>query len=340
MTVRVVTLSLLFALAVSQSAQAAQPGGDLPPRALTPTTVSDADYPMLALVTAAQGRTLLNVSVGPDGRVAGATVATSSGSPSLDERAIQIARTRWNFQPGTRNGQPVAATVPVEVNWVLPLQPATQPHLDAPPLPAGATPPRVTERLMGQPGDYPSIAMEIKEQGVVGVRYQVRADGSVGDVQIVQSSGSARLDNASIRLVRERWRSDPARLAGMPVDSWQTMTIAFSLLPSNVYGARPTCYAQPILGRESALVGGELEFRWISELDLERLMRWRTRFVEDFVPLWTQVSNTGAVTGALIGTSNGWMQLNDAWRQALTRDRTYPATQGSCWYYEALAILG
>jgi protein TonB len=339
MTVRVVTFSILAAFAFTLPANAAAQG-DVPARPLTATTVSDADYPLLALIGAEQGRTGVNVSVAPDGRVLDATVASSSGSQRLDQAAVQFAKTRWRFQPATRNGQPIAASVPVEVNWVLPLQPATQAYLQAPPLPNGAQPPRVIARPVGQPGDYPSMSMETKEQGVAGVRYLVRADGSIGDVQLAQSSGLPRLDAAALRLVRERWRSEPARVGGNPVEAWQTAAVSFALLPVNARGATQRCYAQPILGRESALIAGERHFVVISELDMERLMRWHVRPVTSWVPLWTQVSNTGAVSDALIETRNGWMRLNAPWAQALTRERSYPRTDGSCWYYDPAVILG
>jgi TonB family protein len=338
MSVRVAALSLLAAAALIFPA-AGQPG-DVAPRPLTATTLMEGDYPLLALVEGAQGRTVVNVSVAPDGRVVDASVGMSSGSAALDQAAVQIARTRWRFQPGTRNGQPIAAIAPVDLNWVLPLQPVTHVLVQAPALPNGAEPPRAAARIVARPGDYPSISMEAKEQGVVGVRYLVRTDGSVGDVQLAQSSGFARLDNAALRVVRERARANPARAGGNPVEAWQTVAVSFSLLPVNSYGARPACYAQPIIARESILIGAEREFLIISELDLERLMRWRVRPVEGWVPIWTQVSDTGAVTEAIIETRNGWMRLNGPWTQALTRDRRYPQANRTCWYYDPVAILG
>jgi TonB family protein len=339
MTLRVAVFSLFSAVLISTSANAAAAQGDLPPRALVATTVTEADYPLRALAAAEQGRTIVNVAVAADGRMMDATVATSSGSQSLDQAAIQIAKSRWRFAPATRNGQPVAGTVPVEVNWTLPLQPAAQAYLQAPSLPNGAQPPRAA-RLVGQPGDYPSMSMEMGEQGVVGVRYLVRADGSIGDVQLAQSSGMSRLDGAALRLVRERWQTQPARVGGNAAEAWHTATVAFSLLPVNSYGIRQRCYEQPILGRDSALIAGELGFVMISELDMDRIMRWRVRPVGEYVGLWTQVSNAGGVSDALLETPRGWMRVTQPWARALTRDRRYPQSDGACWYYDPVAILG
>ncbi|ESQ79030.1 energy transducer TonB [Asticcacaulis sp. YBE204] len=73
---------------------------------------------------------------------------------------------------------------------------------------------------------YPPQAKARHEEGTVVLRLQVRGDGSVGDVQIKQSSGSMRLDNAAAAAV-QRWRFKPATQGGKPVDSWATVPITF-----------------------------------------------------------------------------------------------------------------
>lgn len=66
--------------------------------------------------------------------------------------------------------------------------------------------------------DYPREADDAGAQGTVGVRYLVATNGRVTDCDITRSSGSAILDAATCRLIRERFRFDPSRdAAGRPV---------------------------------------------------------------------------------------------------------------------------
>jgi TonB family protein len=64
-----------------------------------------------------QGIVLLLLVVGKDGRPSNIRVGQSLGM-GLDEQAI-AAVTRWRFRPATRNGQPVATQIAVEVDFHL-----------------------------------------------------------------------------------------------------------------------------------------------------------------------------------------------------------------------------
>lgn len=76
---------------------------------------------------------------------------------------------------------------------------------------------------------YPFMARRMGAQGVVLLRVHVRADGSVAEVQIGQSSGFLLLDNSALQTVRDSWRFIPARLDGVPVESWVEVPIRFVL---------------------------------------------------------------------------------------------------------------
>ena len=76
---------------------------------------------------------------------------------------------------------------------------------------------------------YPMLARRRGEQGVVLLRVHVRADGSVAEVTVTQSSGFSQLDDSALRTVRESWRFIPARLDGIPVESWVEVPIRFVL---------------------------------------------------------------------------------------------------------------
>ena len=76
---------------------------------------------------------------------------------------------------------------------------------------------------------YPLIARRLGAQGVVLLRVQVREDGSVANVELARSSGFAMLDESASRTIRESWRFIPARIDGIPVESWVEVPIKFVL---------------------------------------------------------------------------------------------------------------
>jgi len=77
--------------------------------------------------------------------------------------------------------------------------------------------------------DYPPESLQAGEQGTAALRFVVIDDGTVGDVQVVRSSGSLRLDRAAVAMVKSRWRYQPATTNGRPVRSAQTANVAFVL---------------------------------------------------------------------------------------------------------------
>ena len=76
--------------------------------------------------------------------------------------------------------------------------------------------------------DYPIASIAQCESGDPRLRYVVLEDGTVGDVQVVRSSGFPRLDDASI-LVVKRWRFKPALYRAKPVAAWITVETSWQL---------------------------------------------------------------------------------------------------------------
>jgi protein TonB len=91
---------------------------------------------------------------------------------------------------------------------------------DQPPLAAGALPAvraRADLAALISDRDYPREALYRREQGRVAFELAVAAQGQVADCRILASSGSATLDEATCRIMRERARFAPARdAAGRP----------------------------------------------------------------------------------------------------------------------------
>lgn len=75
---------------------------------------------------------------------------------------------------------------------------------------------------------YPPMSRRLREEGVVLLKVNVRADGSVANALVEKRSGSQRLDEAALDAVR-RWRFVPARRGNDAIDSWVLVPIEFAL---------------------------------------------------------------------------------------------------------------
>ena len=76
-------------------------------------------YPVDALRRRQQGTVLLRVHVDARGNPGDIDVVAGSGSRSLDRAAVEAVG-RWRFAPATRDGEPVAGTVQVPIDFTLP----------------------------------------------------------------------------------------------------------------------------------------------------------------------------------------------------------------------------
>ena len=79
---------------------------------------------------------------------------------------------------------------------------------------------------------YPPSARRAGEEGSVQLRILVDERGLPGEVQIVKSSGFARLDQAAIDAVR-RWRFVAATNGSQSVVAWTQVAITFRLTGGN-----------------------------------------------------------------------------------------------------------
>jgi TonB family protein len=100
------------------------------------------------------------------------------------------------------------------------------------PIPAclshGLTPPVALTSHVAAPGDYPPLSRILNESGNTTARYVVQADGSVGDVTVETSSGSLRLDEATVSLVKG-FKFKPALSDGKPISCSARIILKWSL---------------------------------------------------------------------------------------------------------------
>jgi protein TonB len=127
---------------------------------------------------------------------------------------------------------PVQAPSPVSTPAPPELEPAPEsvvaPPL-APPPPVQVTAPIFNaDYLKNPPPAYPALSRRIREEGRVILRVLVNASGSAAEVQVRDSSGHPRLDEAAQRAVQS-WRFVPARRGEEPVAAWVLVPVSFRL---------------------------------------------------------------------------------------------------------------
>jgi protein TonB len=84
----------------------------------TPISSPPPRYPARALRRRETGTVRVQVEVGPDGVPTDVTVASPSSSRDLDRAAVDAVR-RWRFRPAQRDGQAVAGSVVVPIEFKL-----------------------------------------------------------------------------------------------------------------------------------------------------------------------------------------------------------------------------
>jgi len=76
---------------------------------------------------------------------------------------------------------------------------------------------------------YPAASRRNREQGAVALRVQVRADESVGFVDVKTGSGFARLDAAAVEAAKRARYSAAKTKSGKSVDSVLVVPISFKI---------------------------------------------------------------------------------------------------------------
>lgn len=107
----------------AEKAAASKPKPKPEPRVTEPRPLADQnaqpEYPREAQRRGVSGRVLLRVDVGADGAATNVDFVQRSGSPELDRAAMNAVR-KWRFAPARRDGKPVASSVQVPIDFVLP----------------------------------------------------------------------------------------------------------------------------------------------------------------------------------------------------------------------------
>lgn len=183
-------------------------------------------YPLPAIKANEEGATTLNIYIDETGKPSKADVVTSSGFADLDKAAQDCVLKAWHFQPATKDGKPVAEAGEFRIVWK---QMAPLPQSDVP---------KVTVRmptLKAGPGNncaalyYPSSSIENHEEGDTMIRVAINTEGSPTNVDVLKSSGSEALDNATRACVMNGWHFNPAIANGAPIAGLRIYNVRWRL---------------------------------------------------------------------------------------------------------------
>jgi protein TonB len=107
-------------------------------------------------------------------------------------------------------------------------QPAPEPTALPDPAPAAVLVRARPDYLNNPPPRYPRTARERGWEGTTLLRIEVLPDGTVGSIEVVQSSNHRLLDETSVEAAR-RWRFVPARLGGKTVRCFVEVPVTYRL---------------------------------------------------------------------------------------------------------------
>jgi protein TonB len=112
-----IALPALAALALAACGKSEAPATPaVAPTELAALETPPPAYPIELACAGAGGQTVLKVTVGTEGKPTEVALIRSSGQTQLDQLAQEKVR-EWKFRAATRNGQPVAQTIQVPVDF-------------------------------------------------------------------------------------------------------------------------------------------------------------------------------------------------------------------------------
>lgn len=129
---------------------------------------------------------------------------------------------------------------------------------------AGITPPVAMER---EPPAYPESVREAGIEGAVELSLTVLRDGRVGWVRVSRGEPRGYFEQAAAAGVR-RWRFEPARTNGVPIECRMRTRVRFTLVDTIVTGAAAASGAGPTPAYPAALLGARVEGYVEVEFDL------------------------------------------------------------------------
>lgn len=219
---RLLIASALLAASIFSAAAAVEVS---PPASSAVIAAPRPEYPYLALRNRVTGSGIVAMKVDPkSGKVTSTTMAQSTGSDLLDKAALSALR-RWRFKPGS-----AVALVKVPINFTLPDTGVTQAEAAIQSLYAATTPSgkrlsaaELKPLILRSPRPAETLEMIGYLRLKIGVfLLTVADDGTVSNVEILQSTGHRRPDDETIRAFK-RWRFRPGSVREVRLPSYYTL---------------------------------------------------------------------------------------------------------------------
>lgn len=161
------------------------------------------------------------VDIDTDGRIARLLIPEGRLDAFLLQR-VRLAVLGWRFEPvKVADGRAVTLSTHlfIEVRAGATDDAATDLQIQY----AGMGP-----EFVNRPMRYPALALRQQHEGTVVLRVAIRPDGSAGEIELVESSGSRHLDRGARDNVAN-WTFKPNRLDGEPVETHVLLPIQFRL---------------------------------------------------------------------------------------------------------------
>ncbi|MFT4257528.1 MAG: energy transducer TonB [Pseudoxanthomonas sp.] len=114
-----IAASLAVLAACGQTPQPTAP--TIPPTELAAVRTPPPQYPIDLACAGIGGTVTLTVTIGPESKPRNVALTHSSGQSALDASALKAVQD-WDFKPATFNGQPLAKTIQVPVNFKPPVE--------------------------------------------------------------------------------------------------------------------------------------------------------------------------------------------------------------------------
>jgi TonB family protein len=176
---------------------------------------------------------------------------------------------------------------------------------------------------------YPKEAKDKNIQGRVITRFVVKADGSVGDIQVLKGVDPL-LDSESIRVLKLLPKWQPGKQGGQPVNVWYSIPITFNLAPNGLMN-RPryiitgndTIYLDAT--KKPMFTGGNYALYKFKRDNLKYTDVAKSNLSEGSVTVQFIVNENGLISDFLIPSSGGISPSLDA--EALRIAKLMPAWQ-------------